>query len=505
MDMFKSVRFPARYVAAGAASMMAIALAWLIYAWPVTVQYFPTYAVTYSKGLGQSFELEVVNETGYPVHFCASMYGWLPNGSFVEIGKGCGVGRIGLDPKALRQYAEAWRGHKGVEPGVIVLLTYLNGTEPDGRPALARTAKSFTIQPDRVAGGENVKATVKVKAKPPKEDSKPSGQASTKFGPLLQSWPPSDITENCIWDYSTQSSYCIEWRLDTVYYSAQDTKVPTVGARIKSATDAYYINSITLMYKIDATSSSAVYFSAGAAITYGSSPSASTSYSADVYSIVLRNTSLKNSTESIDIGGFLPQGKPGVYVVGFYGDVALVRYKEYYVVYPYFLSQPTGNVADIYLVRPSAARMQRNVIALFQDVDPTPTDNSGYSQIFNMLSSYWSINVKWGDWRVIADSYAIINDIGGISLLSIGIPLLQYPSGANPKLTAATGFDVSLQGGTNIFAEAILHADLIWSYANTFDIIGWDYYTSTQFEFNGNYYNIPSVFVDLYVWPQNAR
>jgi len=351
-----------------------------------------------------------------------------------------------------------------------------------------------------VAGGENVKATVKVKAKPPKEDGKPSGQASTKFGPLLQTWPPSDITEKCIWDYSTQSSYCFEWRLDTVYYSAQDTKVPTVGARIKSATDAYYINSIKIFYEIDATWS---YFSAGAAITYGSSSSASTSYSADVYSIVLRNTSLKNSTESIGIGGFIPW-EPGVYVVGFYGDVALVRYKEYYVVYPYF-SQPTGNVADIYLVRPSAARMQRNVIALFQDVDPTPTDNSGYSQIFNMLSSYWSINVKWGDWYVSADSYTITNDVKGISLLSIGIPLLQYPSGANPKLTAATGFDVSLQGGTNIFTEATLYADLIWSYADTFDIIGWDYYTSAQFEFDGKYYNIPSVFVDLYVWPQNAR
>jgi hypothetical protein len=73
-------------------------------------------------------------------------------------------------------------------------------------------------------------------------------------------------------------------------------------------------------------------------------------------------------------------------VVGFYGDVALVRYKEYFVSYPYGTSKPTGYVADVYLVRPSAARMQRNVIALFQDVDPTPTDNSGYSQIFNMLS-----------------------------------------------------------------------------------------------------------------------
>jgi hypothetical protein len=36
-------------------------------------------------------------------------------------------------------------------------------------------------------------------------------------------------------------------------------------------------------------------------------------------------------------------------------------------------------------------------------------------------------------------------------------------------------------------------------------MIWWDYYTSTQFEFDDNYYNIPSVFVDLYVWPQNAR
>jgi len=384
MEVFKSVGFPARYVAVGAVSMLAVALAWLVYSWPVTVQYFPTYAVTYSKGLGQSFELEVVNETGHPVHFCASMYGWLPNGSFAEIGKGCGVGRRSFDPKALRQYAEAWRGYKGVEPGVIVLLNYLNGTEPDGKPTLARTAKSFTM-PERVAGGENVKATVKVKAKPPKEPNKPSGQANTKFGPSLQSWPPGSITEYCYQNFQANEVYCYEWRLDTVYYSMLDTKVPTVAARIKRTTDASYIDSIMLYFMIDATSSVAVYFSAGAGITYESTASVSTSYSADVYSIVLRNTRLKNSTATIKIGDFAPLGRPGVYVVGFYGDVALVRYKEYFVVYPYLISKPTGYVADVYLVRPSAARMQRNVIALFQDVDPTPTDDSGYSQIFNML------------------------------------------------------------------------------------------------------------------------
>jgi hypothetical protein len=505
MEVFKSVGFPARYVAVGAVSMLAVALAWLVYTWPVTVQYFPTYAVTYSKGLGQSFELEVVNETGHPIHFCASMYGWLPNGSFAEIGKGCGVGRRSFDPKALRQYAEAWRGYKGVEPGVIVLLTYLNGTEPDGKPALARTAKSFTIQPERVAKGENVKATIKVKAKPPKEPNKPSGQANTKFGPSLQSWPPKSITEYCFQNFQGTEVYCYEWRLDTVYYSMLDTKVPTVAARIKSATDASYISPIKLYFKIDATSSAGVYFNAGAGITYESKASVSTSYSADVYSIVFRNTRLSNSTSSIGIGVFNPPQGPGVYVVGFYGDVALVRYKEYFVVYPYLISQPTGYVADVYLVRPSAARMQRNVIALFQDVDPTPTDDSGYSLIFNRLSYYWSVNYKWGDSYITVDSSAIINDVLGISLLSIGIPLLRYPSGADPKLTAAIGFDPSLQRSTNIIAIAILDAYLQSSYTNTLDIIGWEYYTRTQFEFNGKNYTIPSIFVDLYTWPQNAR
>jgi len=505
MEVFKSVGFPARYVAVGAVSMLAVALAWLVYSWPVTVQYFPTYAVTYSKGLGQSFELEVVNETGHPVHFCASMYGWLPNGSFAEIGKGCGVGRRSFDPKALRQYAEAWRGYKGVEPGVIVLLTYLNGTKPDGKPTLARATKSFTIQPDRVAKGENVKATVKVKAKPPKEDNKPPGQASTKFGPSLQSWPPESIVENCTPIPNYPDIYCYEWRLDAVYYIKLDTKVPTVAARIEWTSDASYIGKINLFFLIDATTSTAVYFSAGAAISYGSTASGSASYSADIYTMVLSNTRLKNDTDSAGIKSFEPRGQPGVYVVGFYGDVALVRYKEYVVIYPYLTSKPTGYVADVYLVRPSAARMQRNVIALFQDVDPTPTDNYGYSQIFNILSSYWSANYKWEDKEIAVNSYTVINEVQGAPQLSIGIPLVQYPSGVNPLLTAAIGLSPSIQSSTSIVALARLLADLKESYYNVLDIVGWYYYPYTKFEFNNKYYRIPSIFMDLHTWPQNAR
>ena len=38
MEVVKPVGFPARYVAVGAVSMLAVALAWLVYTWPVTVQ-----------------------------------------------------------------------------------------------------------------------------------------------------------------------------------------------------------------------------------------------------------------------------------------------------------------------------------------------------------------------------------------------------------------------------------------------------------------------------------
>ena len=197
-----------------------------------------------------------------------------------------------------------------------------------------------------------------------------------------------------------------------------------------------------------------MYFSAGAVISFGSTRSSGPGYSADVYTIVLRNTRLKNSTATAGIGTFRPLLLPGVYVVGFYGDVALVRYKEYLVTYPYGASSPTGYVADVYFVRSSAARMQRNVIALFEDVDPTPTDNSGYSQIFNMLSYFWSANYKWGDWYIEVESDTVIKEVMGILELSIGIPIIQYVSGVNPQLTGAIGAGVSSQ--TDIVAQARL-------------------------------------------------
>ena len=189
-----------------------------------------------------------------------------------------------------------------------------------------------------------------------------------------------------------------------------------------------------------------------------------------------------------------------MYVVGFYGDVALARYREYFVSYPAGHASPTGYVADVYLVRPSVARMQRGVIALFEDVDPTPTDNSGYSQIFNRLSNHWSANYKWDDRAIRVSSSVVIDEVRGAPQLSIGIPLVQYPSGVNPLLTAAAG-----GSSTNIVALARLKASLRESYEDVLDIVGRYYYPGTWYEFDNGVYRIPSIFMDLYTQPQNAR
>jgi hypothetical protein len=149
--------------------------------------------------------------------------------------------------------------------------------------------------------------------------------------------------------------------------------------------------------------------------------------------------------------------------------------------------------------------MQRGVIALFQDVDPTPTDDSGYSQIFNRLSNHWSANYKWGGWEIGVSSLTVINEVQGAPQLSIGLPPIRLPSGVDVFLTAAAGIGISGGSSTNIVALARLKAYIRESYYDVFDIAGWYYYPNTWFEFDDGSYRIPSIFMDLYTWPQNAR
>jgi len=66
---------------------------------------------------------------------------------------------------------------------------------------------------------------------------------------------------------------------------------------------------------------------------------------------------------------------------------------------------------------------------------------------------------------------------------------------------------IAKSGGssTNIVAFARLKAYLRESYEDVLDIVGQYYYPNTWYEFDGETYRIPSIFMDLYTRPQNAR
>jgi hypothetical protein len=97
------------------------------------------------------------------VIFCATLYGWLPGGSFAQIGWRCGEGAVSLDKRPLDDYLRHFAGVPG-DVGVVVFLTYVNGTEGN-KPALARHVASFAVDPREALRRGVVRVTMKVKSR----------------------------------------------------------------------------------------------------------------------------------------------------------------------------------------------------------------------------------------------------------------------------------------------------------------------------------------------------
>jgi len=271
MEVVKPVGFPARYVVAGVASVLAVAVFWLIYTWPVAVQYLPYFKVEYSNGIWKTLQLEVVNETEHPVVFCATLYGWLPNGTFMEIGWRCGKGVINLDKRPLDEYVKHYVDIPG-DVGVVVFLTYVNGTEGD-KPALARYVASFAVDPRETPKRNVVKATIKVKSR-----GAPQRQnAAAKYS--LQ-WPPSQIDEGC---YAADWYMCYYWELDYIYDAGYNIQIPIAAIRVFYDYYKYYFLFVRAHLKVYG--DNYIYFRGSAAIKY---KTGSTGYSANIYTIVLR-------------------------------------------------------------------------------------------------------------------------------------------------------------------------------------------------------------------------
>ncbi|ABO08187.1 hypothetical protein [Pyrobaculum calidifontis] len=477
----------ARWLFAAALAVAGLWAGWTVYTWPHVVQFVPSFAVAYSRGLGQEVVVQVVNQSGHPVDFCASLIGWFPNGTLAKLDDVCGRGEAKANVERFRKYAEAWKNSPG-EVGVIVLLTYVNGTTPDGNYTLARTAKSFTIQPGRVLRGESVRATIKVKGKPPTQPPKGRQAAALALqspGQMaLQSWPPGMMAQ-CI---TGSVVVCYYWILDTVYVNQTNTEIPLVAARVSTGWEASLINDVYVNYVLAASSSNYVYFSGGAAITYVvNGVSMPQGYSADIYTLAISDSSFKLSKGLTMIP--YQQG-PGIVVVGFKGDYAVARYSEVQCIVSIGAScAPTNYYAILYMVRPNVTNPTSygEVLSL----------SSYVGDMFNLVSKYWNNHTEYGGSDVSVNSITTVSENNGINILALGIPLIKEPQDTivvNTALNLAVGVGASTQITALGTASAALNTN-----NPKYFIYAVYYLPPVKFEYQGGYYPLPSLFVDFRV------
>jgi hypothetical protein len=458
-------------VVAGVASVLAVAVFWLIYTWPVTVQYLPHFKVEYSKGIGKVLQLEVVNETGHPVVFCATLYGWLPNGTFMNIGWRCGKGLINLDKRPLDEYVKHYVNIPG-DVGVLVFLTYINGTEGD-KPALARHVTSFTVDPRETPRRDVVKATIKVKSRgtPQRQD------ATAKYS--LQ-WPPSQIDAGCI---VTGGWYmCFHWKLDHIYDVGYNTQFPIAAVRVFYDYYKYYYLSVEAYLQVSGRNY--IYFRGGSAISY---MGVSVGHSADIYTITLREQKVYlNLKEELKY-----PSRPLVFAAGFYGDYAFARYKEVMRSPLCPFGCETGYTADVYMVRPVFQR--DGTIRPFVDVDYTPDDADGLSRFFITANRYWNYLTARHDFRLKLNTIYIKNSVGGVDIFSVGIPWpFKTPVPIDTSLTVGVGQDKQLMA----LAEVV--AVLREGYESRDDVVGLYYTPKAKFRVGDYETRIASLLVDVY-------
>jgi len=471
MEVVKPVGFPARYVVAGVASVLAVAVFWLVYTWPVAVQYLSNFKVEYSKGVGKVLQLEVVNETGHPVVFCATLYGWLPNGTFMEIGWRCGKGVINLGKRPLDEYVKHYVNIPG-DVGVVVFLTYINGTEGD-KPALARHVTSFAVDPRETPRRDVVKATIKVKSRgaPQRQDT------TAKYS--LQ-WPPSRTDEQCI---VTSGWYmCFHWKLDYIYDVGYNTQFPIAAVRVFYDYYKYYYLGVEAYLRVSGRNY--IYFRGSAAISYKGS---SVGYSADIYTITLREQKVYlNLKEELKY-----PSRPVVFAAGFYGDYALARYKEVMRSPLCPLGCETGYTADVYMVRP--VFRSDGTIRQFVDVDYTPDDEYGLSRFFITANRYWDYLTARHDFRLKLNTIYIKNSVGGVDIFSVGIP---WPF--KPPIPIATSLTVGVGQDQQLIALAEVVAVLREVYESRDDVVGLYYTPEAEFRVGDYETRIASLLVDVY-------
>ncbi|MCC6020696.1 MAG: hypothetical protein LM577_04960 [Thermoproteaceae archaeon] len=476
-------KYAAIVAAAAALTLAALALC----ARPVVSQ-GPAYSVAYYSGLQRALQLEVVNETGRPVVFCATLYGWLPNGSFAQIGWRCGEGAVSMDKSSLDEYLRHFAGVPG-EVGVIAFITYVSGTDRSGRPALARSAAGFTVDPREALRRDAVRVTMRVKSRgAPRQER----AGSMSMAPARLEWPEPSISEYCYVDYSTYDVICYYWRLDRIYGSEQNVGIPLVAIRV--AQDYDKVNRLHAWAYLRLEANKYLYIRGSGAVRYlGTGPP---EYSGDIWVYKLYDVGVYLNDSMHLLLGYDYPVQPVILAFGFYGDWAAARYKEVEVHWPSGYEEETGYVADIYLMKPV---LSSGKMVAYKEADDGIYDDKGPSKFFKSAAARWSYKTTCGDYYARANTTYVVSSVSGTNLFAIGIPLPEPVAGLlDVTLTAGVGADklelIVLLGMVKL-------ADNV---AGVYDVFARYYVTPEEFTVGPYSTRIGSLYIDAYAAPQGS-
>ena len=442
-----------------------------------------------------------------------SIYTWLPNGSFVCLGK-CfynGSGEVFLDRGVFDVYARSWIewAHKynndprGFKSSIVIMATIHT---PRG---VYLEARSVPIDHNKIIAGAipRIEIPIDLNKEPDikTHNSKSvglSGSVASSDNLIsradLITTPPAYISEGCGPYYGG----CYVWVLMDYYYTSND-KIAYVSG-LWYPQDCNVLNSILLKYYFYRSSSNSIDVYLGAKFAKHIGGEVGFDFSVFGKSFEFNTQYIASSPDGVNSGSvektyWCNKLVSGVAAIGFKAESILARYYlRYYAMNGSVIEYPY-NISYLTLSRP---KIVNNLIQPWYS-DPI-TDSQDLLEIYKLLYEYEKSSLKYSRGAISVDILEYSSDyithisvdwsVVSIGLMKIAKTLLsRFVSGFTFMLGPTVGYSTKLT--TIIYAE--VYIALTDQYQDR-DIEG-VYYYSKLYAVNilspTQYYNLRSIFL----------
>ncbi len=458
------------------------------------------------------FEIIIENVSGERYPTTIAMYGWLPNGSIVELGKFfSGHGIVKIDVCKVVSYLRTWYNYlvahgdnpAWIQPGIIILgavhapqgvyaviksvplsiVDVLRGMSVEIRVVKKMTRNNVLISMDEVRKDiQRLEDSILRSAK--------SGSASSRS---LANWPPGEIWGDCY--CGKILCYCYIWKLDEVYAVAKGKRIPLVIAYLHGDLGeirGYGSIDVVLSERFVTMEVFGVRIEVGFGITAAVKTSSGVSYEVPGFTLKLfaENHVWLDYYKTFRKG--LDFDTDAILAVGVIGDLAFARYKLELCDDAMLHCEDKKIYANITLAQPE---IENNEMIPWSGVD-YPYDGVGdLEKVVNYVMNHWKYKLRVGD-DVRIDALEVKHEINTLPLFSLSmavLPILMESASEKLPFVAIMGISVGLTYEATILSYNYCH--VILNDPNAYAIVEY-FYSPVQFEYGGGKYYIGSLYVD---------